>query len=113
MSAHKQAPNFGFSDEQADKLKEALSFLRTKDEQDVRMVAAGLRSHGAETFLEIFLQWTKRNGIGRYKAKHLWDKTRPDPDAIEEVFERHADVMLKKQRFAPQTAASLEAMTSL
>lgn len=115
MTAHKQAPNFGFgsptANEQTEALKEALAFIKTKDEQDVRMVAAGLRSHGAETHLETFLQWAKRNGIGRYKAKHLWQRTKPDPDAIEEVFERHAEARQKKQRFAPQTAASLEVMT--
>ncbi|ODU04045.1 AAA family ATPase [Thiobacillus sp. 65-1402] len=84
-----QAPNFGFdaptvADEQA-AMREIISHLLPKKEEDVRMVAAALKTHGPK-FESAFLEWA--TPYGRYKAKGLWAKVKPDPDAMTEVIER-------------------------
>lgn len=83
------APNFGFdaptlADELA-AMGEIISHLAPKKDDDVRMVAGALKTHGAK-FEGVFLEWA--TPYGRYKAKGLWAKVRPDPDAMTEVIER-------------------------
>ncbi len=87
--ANIQAPNFGFdaptlADELA-AMGEIISHLAPKKDDDVRMVAAALKTHGAK-FEGVFLEWA--TPYGRHKAKGLWAKVRPDPDAMTEVIER-------------------------
>ncbi|MBS3021746.1 hypothetical protein DJFAAGMI_04522 [Comamonas sp. PE63] len=104
--------NFGFEpspdDEQAT-MREILSHLAPKKEDDVRMVAAALKTHGSK-LEEVFLEWA--TPYGRYKAKGLWAKVRPDPDAMTEVIERQIVAIAKKSRFKAISAAIVEAAPS-
>lgn len=63
------------TDEQAE-MAGALSHLEPRNAEEVRMVAAALKTHGAK-FEDVFFDWAAP--FGRYKAKGLWVKTRPDP----------------------------------
>ena len=86
--ANIQAPNFFDAPTLADELAamgEIVSHLAPKKDDDVRMVAAALKTHGAK-FEGVFLEWA--TPYGRHKAKGLWAKVRPDPDAMTEVIER-------------------------
>ncbi len=84
-----------------------LSHLLPKKEDDVRMVAAALKTHGPK-FEELFFEWA--TPFGRYKAKGLWAKVKADPDAMTEVIERQVTALSKKQRFSPLPVEALEAM---
>lgn len=101
--------DFGFgppapTDEQAT-MRETLAFVMPKNTDDVRMVAAALKTHGPK-FEDLFVEWAAP--FGRYKAKGLWAKARPDPDALTEVFERQLAASTKRDRFRPLTAAELD-----
>lgn len=96
------------ADEQA-KARNLLSYLSPKKEDDVRMVAAALKTHGPK-LENIFLDWA--TPYGRYKAKGLWAKVRPDPDAMTEVIERQIAAAAKKQRFTPISAGALANLAS-
>lgn len=85
-------------------IREILSYLTPKSADDVRMVAAALRTHGPK-YESVFLEWAKP--YGSYKAKGLWGKTQPDPDALEEVFERQLLAAKKRDRFKAETAQQL------
>jgi len=91
-------------DEQAT-MREILSHLAPKKEDDVRMVAAALKTHGPK-FEEVFYEWA--TPYGRYKAKGLWAKVKADPDAMTEVIERQVTALGKKQRFTLLAAEALE-----
>lgn len=110
MSAHNSAPDFGFTSSPAEELatmRGILSHLAPKNEDDVRMVAASLKTHGPK-FEELFLEWA--TPFGRYKAKGLWAKVKADPDAMTEVIERQVAAISKKQRFSLLPVEALEAM---
>ncbi len=110
MSAHNSAPDFGFTSSPAEELaamRGILSHLAPKREDDVRMVAAALKTHGPK-FEELFFEWA--TPFGRYKAKGLWAKVKADPDAMTEVIERQVAALSKKQRFSPLPVEALEAM---
>lgn len=110
MSAHNSAPDFGFTSSPAEELaamRGILSHLAPKKEDDVRMVAAALKTHGPK-FEELFFEWA--TPFGRYKAKGLWAKVKADPDAMTEVIERQVTALSKKQRFSPLPVEALEAM---
>lgn len=110
MSAHNSAPDFGFTSSPAEELaamRGILSHLAPKKEDDVRMVAAALKTHGPK-FEELFFEWA--TPFGRYKAKGLWAKVKADPDAMTEVIERQVAALSKKQRFSPLPVEALEAM---
>lgn len=85
-------------------MREILSYLSPKSVDDVRMVAAALRTDAAK-YESVFLEWAAP--FGRYKAKGLWVKVRPDPDALEEVFARQVSASQKRTRFKPETAHEL------
>lgn len=109
MSAHNSAPDF-FTSSPAEELatmRGILSHLLPKKENDVRMVAAALKTHGPK-FEELFFEWA--TPFGRYKAKGLWAKVKADPDAMTEVIERQVTALSKKQRFSPLPVEALEAM---
>lgn len=93
-------------EEQGD-MRAILSYLSPRKEDDVRMIAAALKTHGLK-FEHVFVEWA--TPYGRYKAKGLWGKVRPDPDAMTEVIERQVAAAGKKNRFSPLSAASLEAL---
>jgi len=110
VSAHNSAPDFGFTSSPAEELaamRGILSHLAPKKEDDVRMVAAALKTHGPK-FEELFFEWA--TPFGRYKAKGLWAKVKADPDAMTEVIERQVTALSKKQRFSPLPVEALEAM---
>ncbi len=90
-------------------MREILSHLASKKEDDVRMVAAALKTHGPK-FEEIFFEWA--TPYGRYKAKGLWAKVKADPDAMTEVIDRQIAALAKKARFNPISAAIVEATPS-
>ncbi|OJY69803.1 MAG: hypothetical protein BGP16_08690 [Sphingobium sp. 66-54] len=92
------------ADEQ-DKLRDMLSVIPAKNPEDLKMVAAALKTAGIR-HEELYLDWAKP--YGRFKAKGLWAKARPDPDAMTEVLERHIFAASRKARFKPQTAAELD-----
>lgn len=92
------------SDEQSG-MRELLSALAPKSADDVRMVAAALKTDGVK-YEAIFLEWAKP--FGRFKAKGLWAKARPDPDALTEVLERQIVAAGRKARFKLQSAAELD-----
>lgn len=105
--------NFGFEaspDEEQATMRGILSHLVAKKEDDVRMVAAALKTYGPK-FEEVFFEWA--TPYGRYKAKGLWVKVKADPDAMTEVIDRQVAALAKKPRFTPLSAAMLEAMPSL
>lgn len=105
--------NFGFEaspDEEQATMRGILSHLAAKKEDDVRMVAAALKTHGPK-FEEVFFEWA--TPYGRYKAKGLWVKVKANPDAMTEVIDRQVAALAKKPRFTPFSAAMLEAMPSL
>ncbi|MFZ2336374.1 MAG: AAA family ATPase [Sideroxyarcus sp.] len=95
-------------DEEQATMRGILSHLAPKKEDDVRMVAAALKTHGPK-FEEIFYEWA--TPFGRYKAKGLWVKVKADPDAMTEVIERQISALSKKQRFSPLPVEALEAMS--
>jgi hypothetical protein len=100
VSAHNSAPDFGFTSSPAEELaamRGILSHLAPKKEDDVRMVAAALKTHGPK-FEELFFEWA--TPFGRYKAKGLWAKVKADPDAMTEVIERQVTA-LSKNTFQP------------
>lgn len=105
--------NFGFEaspDEEQATMRGILSHLAAKKEDDVRMVAAALKTHGPK-FEEVFFEWA--TPYGRYKAKGMWAKAKADPDAMTEVIDRQIAALAKKPRFNPLPADALEAMPSL
>ena len=94
------------TDEQAD-MAYILSHLEPRTAEEVRMVAAALKTYGAK-FEDAFFDWAEP--FGRYKAKGLWVKTRPDPDALTEVINRQLAATTKANRFR---ALDREAITAL
>lgn len=104
------APDFGFEsslDEELAAMRSILSHLAPKKEDDVRMVAAALKTHGPK-FERVFYEWA--TPYGRYKAKGLWAKVKADPDAMDEVIERQILARNLKQRFSFLTAEELRTM---
>jgi hypothetical protein len=95
--------------EQIANMRASLAYLKPDTADDVRMVAAALKTSGA-LYEEAFLDWAKP--FGRYKAKGLWAKARPDPDAIMEVAERQFEAANRRNRFDPLTAAQLGGATA-
>lgn len=82
-----------------------LAVIPAKNPEDVKMVAAALKSAGTK-FEKVYLDWAQP--YGRFKAKGLWAKVPADPDAMTEVLERHLLASTRKARFKPQTAAELD-----
>lgn len=82
-----------------------LAVIPAKNPEDVKMVAAALKSAGTK-FEKVYLDWSRP--YGRFKAKGLWAKVPADPDAMTEVLERHLLASTRKARFKPQTAAELD-----
>lgn len=97
-------PKERLSDEQA-AMAEVLSHLQPKSPEDVKLVAAALKTHGTK-FEDLFYAWAK--SYGRYKAKGLWAKARPDPDAMEEVIDRQIAAIETKNPFEPLTGDALK-----
>ncbi|PKO86016.1 MAG: hypothetical protein CVU18_17115 [Betaproteobacteria bacterium HGW-Betaproteobacteria-12] len=91
-------------EEQASMAK-MLAVIPAKNPEDVKMVAAALKSAGTK-FEKVYLDWAQP--YGRFKAKGLWAKVPADPDAMTEVLERHLLASTRKARFKPQTAAELD-----
>ncbi len=113
MASHNSAPDYGFAPSPAEEqatMRGILSHLAPKKEDDVRMVAAALKTHGPK-FEEAFYEWA--TPFGRYKAKGLWAKVKADPDAMTEVIDRQITALAKKQRFSLLRAEALEAMPPL
>lgn len=86
-------------------MAEMLAIIPAKNPEDVKMVAAALKSAGTK-FEKVYLDWSRP--YGRFKAKGLWAKVPADPDAMTEVLERHLLASTRKARFKPQTAAELD-----
>ncbi len=97
------------ADEQAS-VRQLLSYLSPKKEDDVRMVAAALKTHGPK-FEDAFLDWA--TPFGRYKAKGLWAKVRGDPDAMTEVIQRQLVEAGRRPRFRPLTPEELGSQKAL
>jgi hypothetical protein len=105
VSAHNSAPVFGFTSSPAEELaamRGILSHLAPKKEDDVRMVAAALKTHGRSS-KNSFL-----NGLAvrALQSKRLWAKVKADPDAMTEVIERQVTA-LSKNNVQPATRRSL------
>lgn len=88
-------------------MRDLLAFIKPKNVEDVRMVAAALKTAG-DRYHDVFLEWAKT--FGRFKAKQHWERVRPDPDALIEVAERQTAAARRRDRFKPRTAADLQAM---
>ena len=86
-------------------MAEMLAIIPAKNPEDVKMVAAALKSAGTK-FEKVYLDWSRP--YGHFKAKGLWAKVPADPDAMTEVLERHLLASTRKARFKPQTAAELD-----
>ncbi|MBU7587937.1 MAG: AAA family ATPase [Sphingopyxis terrae] len=82
-----------------------LEFIEPKTADDVKLVAAALKCAIGNPFEETFLDWAKPHG--RYKAKNIWTKTKPDPDALTEAFQRQLDARQRRDRFRVLSAASV------
>jgi len=91
------------SDEQS-AMRDILSHLAPSTADDVKMVAAALKTDPAK-WENVFVEWA--TSFGRYKAKGIWTKTRADPDALEEVMARQLSVAKARSRFRPETAQEL------
>ena len=105
--------DFGFMpslEEERTTIRRVLTHLEPKTKDDVRMVAAALKTHGPK-FEDIFLEWATR--YGRYKAKGLWERTKADPDAMDEVIERQLAAECRKKRFEALPVYALETLPSL
>lgn len=89
-------------------MREILAFIKLKNVEDVRMVAAALKTAG-DRYYEVFLDWAKP--FGRYKAKQHWERVRPDPDALIEAAERQIAGATRRDRFKPRTASELQSMS--
>lgn len=94
-------------EEEQASMREILTHLAPRNADDVRMVAAALKTHGPK-FEEVFYEWA--TPYGRYKAKGLWAKVKADPDAMTEVIDRQIAAQSNKRRFSPLPAEALEAM---
>ena len=88
-------------------MRKILASILPKNAEDVKMVAAALKIDGIK-YEEVFLEWVAP--FGRFKAKGLWARAKPDPDAMTEVLERQLTAAKGRDRFKPHTAADLEAM---
>lgn len=115
ISAPKMTTTISFFDEPSTADEQAsarnlLSYLSPKKEDDVRMVAAALKTHGPK-FEDAFLDWAAP--FGRYKAKGLWAKVRADPDALTEVIQRQLVEAGRRQRFRPLTPEELGSQQAL
>lgn len=103
---------FGFEpsvEDEIEAMRRILAHLEPKPKDDVRMVAAALKTHGAK-FEELFYEWA--TPYGRYKAKGIWERTKPDPDAMTEVMERQLAAENHIDRFMPLTVSDLGALPS-
>lgn len=72
------------------KLRESLSHIPPNDLDDVRMVAEALKPRRADEhdYQSVFIDWGKAGGHRRSKLKGIWDRAKPDPEALKEVLER-------------------------
>lgn len=75
------------------KLRALLTTLNPNDKTDLSAVASALKSgHAAyvEPQQKLFVEWSQP--YGHIKAKRIWDKAKPDPDALQLMFnERDRD----------------------
>jgi hypothetical protein len=86
--------------EKQGEMREVLAYIEPRNADDVRMVAQALKTAGT-LYEDVFRDWA--TPFGRMKAKQLWERARPDPDALAEVLERQN----RKNRFRPITASQL------
>lgn len=78
-----------------------------KDAEAVKLGAAGLKSLGAD-FEPVFREWSAP--YGRWKAKQLFNKVRPDPDALEELLDRCDGEEQQQNRFVPLDRDAIQKM---
>ncbi|GAB1379756.1 AAA family ATPase [Pararhodobacter aggregans] len=78
-----------------------------KDAEAVKQGAAALKSLGAEAE-PVFRDWSAL--YGRWKAKQLFKKVRPDPDALEELFDRQTAAEEQQSRFVPLDRDAIQKM---
>ncbi|MFC4296186.1 AAA family ATPase [Novosphingobium tardum] len=93
--------------EEQEKMRALLKYVEPRTQDDVRMVAAALKCSG-DKYESVFADWAKP--YGRFKAKQLWSKARPDPDALEEAAERQMLAEKRRNRFQPLSAAEICSM---
>lgn len=78
-----------------------------KDAETIKLGAAGLKSFGAD-FEPVFREWSAP--YGRWKAKQLFHKVRPDPDALEELFDRQFAAEERRNPFVPLDRDAIQKM---
>lgn len=94
-------------EDMAAEMRGVMANVPPKDAETVKLGAAGLKSCGAE-FETVFREWSAP--FGRWKAKHIFNKARPDPDALEELFDRQIATEQRQNRFLPLDRDAIQKM---
>lgn len=87
-------------------MNEILAGLPPDDRDIVHVVAQCLKVEG-DTFYKTFFDWVRP--YGRMKARKIWHRAKPDPDALADLFEWRLDAANRQARYTPRTAGDLEA----